>query len=223
MGIFTRMRDIVSSNINSMLDKAEDPEKLIKLMIQEMEDTLVEIKASCAGAMAETKKIERELDQVEARARDWAAKAELAVERGREDLAREALVEKRRYAERARGLDEELAEARDVVGRYQDDIMQLEEKLASVREKERMLKQRHIAARHKRRAQAGIRHASSSEVMMRFEKFQNRVERMEAEADLVNFGKKDDLDQRFSRLEGDEEIERELAELKKAKAGENQA
>ena len=215
MGIFTRMRDIVSSNINAMLDRAEDPEKLIRLMIQEMEDTLVEIKASCAGAMAEAKKVERELARVQA----WADKARLAVDKGREYLAREALVEKRRLGQRAGALEAELEEARALVGRYQDDIMQLEDKLASVREKERMLKQRHLAARQQTRARRGVRQADSSEAMQRFERFQNRVERLEAEAELVNYGQaQQGLEGRFAELESDEEIERELAALKDAQS-----
>ena len=92
MGIFTRFRDIISSNINAMLDKAEDPEKLIKLMIREMEDTLVEIKTACAGVMAGGKKIQRQLEGLKTRARYWEEKAELAVNKGRDDLAREALI-----------------------------------------------------------------------------------------------------------------------------------
>ena len=90
MGIFTRFRDIISSNINAMLDKAEDPEKLISLMIREMEDTLVEIKASCAGVMANKKKLQRQMSEAQARSENWEQKAALAVTKGRDDLAREA-------------------------------------------------------------------------------------------------------------------------------------
>ncbi len=125
MGIFTRMRDIISSNINAMLDKAEDPEKLVRLMIQEMEDTLVEIKASCAGAMATRKKIARRLEEARNRIQLWADRAELAVSKGREDLAREALFEKRRYTERVRSLEDELAQCDNLIEQYQDDIMNL--------------------------------------------------------------------------------------------------
>mgnify|MGYP000281857468 FL=1 len=100
MGIFTRFRDIVGSNINSMLDRAEDPEKLIKLMIQEMEDTLIELKAACAGVMAESKKVERQLQGIDTRVDYWESKANLAVNKGRDDLAREALIEKRRSTRR---------------------------------------------------------------------------------------------------------------------------
>ena len=111
MGIFSRVADIISSNINAMLDKAEDPEKLIRLMIREMEDTLIEIKASCAGAMAQNKKIAREIEDVRASESRWAGRAQLAVEKGRDDLAREALVEKRRYTQRIETLEQELGDA----------------------------------------------------------------------------------------------------------------
>ncbi|MCK4376088.1 MAG: phage shock protein PspA [Candidatus Brocadiae bacterium] len=219
MGIFTRMRDIVSSNINAMLDKAEDPEKLIKLMIQEMEDTLVEIKASCAGAMATRKKVERAMEEARTRAEQWGGKAELAVARGRDDLAREALVEKRRYRERAEALERELEQSDALVGQYQDDIMQLEDKLAGAREKQRVLVQRHIHARRKRRAEQEIRRVETTDAFIRFEQFENRIERMEAEADLVNLARKPTLEEQFARLEGDDEIEEELQTLKDAAAG----
>lgn len=220
MGIFSRLRDIIGSNINAMLDRAEDPEKLIRLMIQEMEDTLVEIKASTAAAMAEAKKVERELGFFQNKVDEWEARAAKAIDHGQEDLARQALMEKRRYIGRAANLEHELAECQMVVERYQDDIVQLEEKLAGVREKQRSLVQRHIQAHHKMRAQEDMRRADSSDVLTRFAKFENRVERMEADAELVNFGRKPDLEDQFANLERDEEIEAELRALKeRAKTG----
>ena len=216
MGIFTRVRDIISSNINAMLDKAEDPEKLVKLMIQEMEDTLVEIKASCAGAMAAQKKVERAAQEAGSRADQWEEKAELAVSKGRDELAREALLEKRRYRERAEALERELAECEALVGQYQDDIMQLEDKLAAAREKQRLLVQRHIHARRRKRAEKEIRRVETSDALIRFEQFENRIERMEAEADLVNFGRRSTLEEEIKQLEGDEEIEQELQALKES-------
>ncbi|MBI5093152.1 MAG: phage shock protein PspA [Candidatus Hydrogenedentes bacterium] len=214
MGIFTRVRDIINSNINSMLDKAEDPEKLVKLMIQEMEDTLVEIKASCAGAMATKKRIQRDLEEAQGRADDWARKAQLAVDKGREDLAREALLEKRRFAERVHTLEKESVQCDSIISQYQTDITQLEDKLATARERQRVLVQRHIHALRKKRAQQDIRKADTSDAMLRFEHFENRIERMEAEADLVNFGRKPSLEEEFASLTTDEELEKELAELK---------
>jgi phage shock protein A len=216
MGIFTRVRDIINSNINSMLDKAEDPEKLVKLMIREMEDTLVEIKASCAGAMAQRKRIDRELEEVRRRGEQWGEKAQLAVIKGREDLAREALLEKRRYTARVESLEKEALQLDGVVDQYKSDIMQLEEKLATAREKQRVLVQRHIQAQNRKRAESGIRKIDTSDAMIRFEQFENRIERMESEADLVNYGRKSgSLEQEFRRLETDEELERELEALKR--------
>jgi phage shock protein A len=214
MGIFTRVRDIINSNINSMLDKAEDPEKLVKLMIREMEDTLVEVKASCAGAMATKKKVERELEDVNKRESEWGAKAQLAVDKGREDLAREALIERRRYRERAEAIGRERAQCDELVGQYQGDILQLEEKLAAAREKQRMLVQRHVHAQRKRQAQLDIRKVETSDALARFDTFENRIERMEAEADLVNYGAKNALETEFLKLADDQDIEKQLAELK---------
>lgn len=214
MGIFTRFRDIVNSNINSMLDQAEDPEKLIRLMIQEMEDTLIEMKASCAGAIAARKKSGRAFDSARSRVADWSAKAELAVSKGREDLAREALLEKRRYADTLVALETEAQQLDDVVGQYQGDILQLEDKLTKAREKQRSLVQRHIHAQKKTVAQQQIRKAGSGDAVLRFEQFENRIERLEAEADLVNIGRRPSLEEQFTKLVTDEEIEKELAALK---------
>jgi phage shock protein A len=200
MGIFTRFRDIVSSNINAMLDKAEDPEKLINLMIREMEDTLVEIKASCAGVMANAKK--------------------LAVSKSRDDLAREALVEKRRFSELASSLERELTEHNALIDQYQADIQQLEDKLRSAREKQRILVQRHNHARNKKRAQEEIRRIDSADAVVKFEEMENRIERMEAEADLVNMARKPALDADFEQLMVDEDIEKELQRLKSSMSGE---
>jgi phage shock protein A len=219
MGIFTRFRDIVGSNISAMLDRAEDPEKLIRLMIREMEDTLVELKSACAGVMAETKKVQRQRDEAGGRARFWAEKAELAVRKGRDDLAREALVEKRRYQQREASLDRELKDHFVLSDQYQDDIRQLEDKLKAAREKQRLLVQRHIHAERKRRAREDIRRADSAEAIYRFEDLESRIERMEAEADVVNLTRTHDLEDRLDRLSVDEDIERELETLKAGRAG----
>ncbi|UCG64057.1 MAG: phage shock protein PspA [Deltaproteobacteria bacterium] len=222
MGIFSRFRDIINSNISAMLDKAEDPEKLIKLMIREMEDTLVEIKASCAGVMANSKKAQRQMEEIRSRGKYWEERATLAVTKSRDDLAREALVEKRRYADRAEALLQESIKFDALVEQYQDDIRQLEEKLESAREKQRILVQRHIRANRKKRAQEEIRRFDSSEAILKFEDLENRIERMEAEADLVNFGKKPAVEAEWESLLVDEEIEKELQTLKSSIKKENE-
>lgn len=225
MGVFSRLRDIIQSNINAMLEKAEDPQKLIKLMIQEMEDTLVEIKASCAGAMAQVKKVERELETERQREREWEARAELAVRKGRDDLAREALLQKRVYVARAEALENEVAESKDVVDRYKHDIEALEEKLQSAREKHRILVARHRRAQQSRKARETMRRADHHDVLTRVERFENRIDRMEAAADLVNHGARrpTSLHDEFAALEGADEVEEELAAVKARVAGKAEA
>jgi len=214
MGIFTRFRDIVSSNINAMLDRAEDPEKMIKLMIREMEDTLVEIKASCAGVMAERMKTERQQDEHGSRVSFWEEKAGLAAQKGRDDLAREALLEKHRHTRRREDLGTEISELKRLIKQYQDDIKQLEGKLKLARDKQRMLVQRHIHANRKRKAEEEIRRMVSVDVIHKFDDLENRIERMESEAELVNFGKKSTLEEELDKLSTDDDIEKELEALK---------
>lgn len=218
MGIFTRFKDIVASNISDMLDKAEDPEKLIKLMIREMEDTLIELKSSCASAIANQKKVQRHLDELKAKEDFWTDKAELAVRKGKDNLARQALNEKRVYTQRAEVVESELTEIETIIGQYQDDIQELEGKLKSAREKQRMLVQRHIRAKNKKRAHQEIRRADSVEVMQKFEELENHIERMEAEADLVNYGRQSSLEEEFNALEADDEIEAELDRIKSSQS-----
>ncbi|MCC5833477.1 MAG: phage shock protein PspA [Opitutales bacterium] len=223
MGIFTRFRDIIQSNLNAMLDKAEDPEKLIRLMIQEMEDTLVELKASCAGAMAGKARVLRAWDAARERSRKWEAKAQLAVEKGRDDLAREALLERRHADQEAQAREEEMQHFEELIGQYQDDIGQLEDKLEGARNKHRILVQRHIHASRKKTAETRIRKAETSDAFVRFDQFESRIDRMEAEADLVRPGRRESLDEAFEKLETDDSIEAELAALRKRMASDKDA
>ena len=216
MGVFTRFRDIISSNINAMLDKAEDPEKLIRLMIREMEDTLVELKAACAGVMATRKKIQRQIEEARSRETLWEDRARRAVEKRRDNLAREALQEKRRFTRMIQSLETEFNDHQGLVTQYQDDIRQLDEKLIKAREKQRVLAQRHTRAMGKRKAQEEIRRVDSYETMAKFDDLENRIERMEAEADLVNYGRKPILEEAFEKLY-DDDIEKELDALKSIK------
>ena len=214
MGIFTRFGDIVGSNINSMLDRAEDPEKLIKLMIHEMEDTLIELKAACAGVIAEKKRVEQLRAANTSRIKYWDENARLAVDKGRDNLAREALIEKRRFIQRTESLAEESTELETLFAQYQDDIRQLEEKLKSAREKERLLIQRHTHAVRTIRARKQLRRMDNSDTILKFEDLEHRLEYMEAEADLSDFGGKHNLEDELERLALDEEIDKELKTLK---------
>jgi phage shock protein A len=145
----------------------------------------------------------------------WEEKAELAVSKGRDDLAREALIERRKYNQRKENLELELIEHDGLIQQYQEDILQLEEKLKSARDKQRLLVQRHIHARRKMRAQQEIRRADSSDVVLKFEELENRIERMESEADLINLVKTSTLNEELEKLAVDDDIEEELEALKK--------
>ncbi len=214
MGIFTRFKDIIASNISSMLDNAENPEKLIKLMIREMEDTLIEIKSSCASAIANQKKVERFSTEIQDKEDFWASKAQLAIKKGNDSLARQALNEKRRYTQKSDAIQIETTELEAIIDQYRDDIQELEDKLKTAREKQRILVQRHTRAKHKKKTREEIRRADSQDILYKFEEMENHIERMEAEADLVDFGRPTNLEEQFDALEADEDIEAELNELK---------
>jgi phage shock protein A len=164
--------------------------------------------------MAGSKKIVRQLDGLQARALYWEEKAELAVTMDRDDLAREALIEKRKFTRRTGELENEMSEHDLLIEQYQNDIRQLEEKLKSARDKQRLLVQRHIHAQRKIQAQKEIQRIDSNESLMKFDALENRIERMEAEADLVNYGKTTSLEAELERLSVDQEIESELKALK---------
>lgn len=216
MGVFSRFRDIINANINAMLEKAENPEKLIKLMIQEMEDTLVEMKASCASAMANRSRHLKNLTGMKQQVLEWAQRAALAVEKSRDDLAREAIVQKRDVDRHLVLMQEEADHLEASIERHQNDIAQLEEKLATARAKYKVLLQREKLARERKKAQTTIRHAETSDAFKRFENVEKRVDRIEAEAELVNAKRNVSLEDEFKRLEVDDEIEAELARIKAA-------
>ena len=135
MGVFNRVKDIVTANINALLDKAEDPSKMLRLMIQEMEDTIIDLKSSCAAQLAEKKTIQRQLDEAESKTEQWTDRATLALEKGREDLAKEALVEKRDWSEKQNVLSKHFETLTNSVELSREDIVKLEKKLISVKAK----------------------------------------------------------------------------------------
>jgi phage shock protein A len=216
MGVFTRFKDIIGSNINSMLDKAEEPEKMIRLMIQEMEETSVELKAACAGLMADQKRLARDLSQASERTELWSNRARLAMEKGREDLAREALLEKLSAQRLSEGLERERDRFAVLIEQAREDIEQLEAKLESAKERQRSLAKRHVRADHRMRARSNVSRVQSTDVMMRFDQFEQRIERMEAEAELAAPRQNRNLEQEFALLEGSDEVEEQLASMRSA-------
>lgn len=219
MGVFNRFKDIVTSNISALLDGAEDPRKLIRLMVREMEETLVELKANCAKIMAERKGLEREREAVRTAVDNWQARAELAVAKGREALAREALIEKGALCRRLDSLDVDSAHLGALVDQARADIACLEEKLGSAREKQRLLEQRHARAHSRTRVGRTLTRADGADAMRRFDSFESRIERLESEAELAAPARRAGLEEEFALLEKDDTIEAELAALKKRAAG----
>lgn len=215
MGIFTRFKDIINANINSILDKAEDPEKMIKLMMREMEDTLVELKSSTAAKMASQSRIGRELKEAEDLLVRWTGRAQMAVEKGRDDLAREALGEKKNAQNQVDILKKEIDHYTKLIDETKMNIVQLEEKLETVRQKHRILIQRGKHAYEKKQTREQMNQASGVNTMVRFDALEERIERMEAEAELTGVPQNASIENEFSKMEQDDSIEDELAALKK--------
>jgi phage shock protein A len=221
MGVFSRFTDIVNSNINALLEKAEDPEKMVRLIIQEMEDTLVEVRSAAARAIADRKQLDRRLAEARRDTDDWARKAELAVRKNRDDLARAALAEKARGEQRVEGLKEQQAQVEEALARLNDDIGKLQEKLADAKARQKTLLMRHRTAGHRLEIRRQIHENKIDDALVRFEHFERKMEDLEGRVESYDLGQRKDLGREFDSLESQETVEAELAELKRRVTGQS--
>jgi len=214
MGIFSRLTDIINSNINAILDKAEEPEKIIRMIVQEMEDTLVEVRSSAARAIADQKDIERKIRRLKEIEGEWERKAALALSKGREDLAKAALVEKTETIETAKHLMAESAHLTEALKRHEDDVVKLEAKLREAKAKKAVIDARMRSATNHLRVRRNLYDNRILNTFERFDRVETRIDRLEAEAESFDIGRGRTLSDEINELERNEDIERELAALK---------
>ena len=217
MGLFSRLGDIINSNINAMLDSAENPEKIARLIIQEMEDTLVEVRTAAARAMADKKEMEREIAHFSATRDEWAAKAELAIDKGREDLARGALVAKQKAEGEIDRRKVAMDAAEEAFEKRQDDLAKLQAKLDEAKAKHRALMMRREAAEQRIRIRSQVYDGKVDDALARYNNSERKVDEMEAYADTIK-GREPSLEAEFAALERDESVEKELEALKAKRA-----
>jgi len=223
MGIFTRFSDIVNSNINAILDKAEDPEKIVRLMIQEMEDTLVEVRSAAARSIADKKDLNRKIERLDHEREDWDDKAELAMRKGREDLAKAALVEKSRVASAVEVLKEDYAAVDEGLAKLNEDIARLEAKLEDAKVRQKALLARHKTANSRLAARKKIHDYKIDDAMLRFEAYTQRIDDVEGRVEAYDLGLPKDLNHEFASLEAEESVKKELDALKARVAAERPA
>ncbi|WP_028079214.1 PspA/IM30 family protein [Solimonas soli] len=216
MGIFSRTRDVIDSNLSALLNKADDPEKMARLIIQEMEDTLVEVRSTAVRFLARKKELQRAIDTLGAEAADWEAKAELAIRKDREDLARGALAAKRRAGERIDEARRELASVDVEIGKLDEDIGKLRSKLSEARQRQKNIHLRTQSASSRIKVREQIDDKRTATARTALDQAERAADELESRVDAFELGA-DRLRDEFAKL-GDDKLEDELARLR-AKAG----
>ncbi|MDZ5646668.1 MULTISPECIES: phage shock protein PspA [Nitrospirillum] len=222
MGIFSRLSDIINSNLNAILDRAEDPEKIIRLVIQEMEDTLVEVRSSAVKTVAEKKEIERRLVDLRREADEWQRKAELALSKDREDLAKGALMARAKIAEAAEGLTVDLGRLDEALAKTNDDIGQLQAKLQDAKTRERTIVARQKTATARLKVKTQLHDDRITDAFSRFEQIERNLDVLEGKAEVLDMGRKRSLADEIAELENNDKVESELQALKAKLATKNQ-
>lgn len=213
MGIFTRLSDIINSNISALLDKAENPEKMIRMMIQEMEETLVEVRSSTAKVIAEKKTVSRRIEQLRRQVAEWETKAELALAKDREDLARAALVEKSGVTATVSMLENELQKLDETLEKLSTEIDQLQAKLTDARARQKTLLMRSSAAQSRVDINQKLHSFNIDSAMNKFEYYERKIDLMEGQVDSMNLRQRS-LQDEFLDLANQEKIDQELQSIK---------
>lgn len=213
MGIFSRFTDIVNSNINNLLDKAEDPAKMVRLIIQEMEDTLVEVRSSSAKTLADKKELTRQVTRFESEAQQWQDKAELALSKERDDLARAALLEKKKSTENSQALVEELVHIEEHISKLQGEISQLQDKLADAKARQKAIIIREKTVSSRLKVKQNINSNKVNDALGRFDHYERKIDDLEAQVESYDIGSKS-LSDEIADLESNEKVDDELASLK---------
>lgn len=222
MGIFSRMADIINSNINALLDKAEDPQKLIQMIIQEMEDTLVEVRSSSVKVLADRKTAKRRIQQLQKNVEDWENKAKIAVHKGREDLARAALFEKQKDADEIRAIESELVALDEHIEQLDKEIEQLQQKLNDARAKQKTLNMRSKTVESRLKVKQQINRDTLNSAFARYEGLERRMDRLEGQIESMDLGQNGgDLQSQFDSLLNNDKINDELSRLKQELSANN--
>lgn len=212
MSIFSRARDAKSANLDRLIGQSEDPQKTVRLIINEMEDTLVEARSTAVGALARKKEIQRQISTLKEQCDDWSRKAELAVSKNREDLARGALAVKLRVEGEIRDLERLLPPVEAEIQRLDADLAELRAKLAEARSRQRMLALRGEAAEQRREIKQQV-HEKAPARSDAMDQLARDIDRVEAQAEAYDLGSQKLADQ-FAQLESSDAVESELAKLR---------
>jgi phage shock protein A len=214
MGIFSRLADIVNSNINAILDRAQDPEKIIRLIIQEMEDTLVEVRSQAVRTIAEKKEMERRLEAMRRERDEWQRRAELALTKGREDLAKGALAAKARLEDTLQREENQFALLAAALDKQNDDIAQLQAKLADAKAREKSIAARHKTASTRIRIRTNLYDERIVDAFARFDEVERALDEVEGKVEAFELGRKPGVADEIAGIEKDARVEEELAAMK---------
>ena len=217
MGIFSRTRDIIAANFNELLDQADNPAKMIRMIILEMEETLVEVRASAARTIADQREMHRHTMKLDKLQADWAEKAQLALSKDREDLARAALLEKKKAAEMSDQLKQEIAVLDDALRAYEQDIHKLQNRLREARSRQSQIAARLESAENRVKLRSLMTNERVDDALARFDQLERRVDYAEGRAESLGIAQdKPSLADEFAALEGGDKVDAELEEMKRA-------